>query len=191
MYYGKQEYSSRDNSYFVVCIMTYFSNTEYKYTSILAACPIFTGWGFIQWNCYAELSSQSERSYSIENVCISWNLSFRTESHSVRTSMVGCISKFYFLYVFCPLLHKTRYVLLPSVQKHVQSHLTLALTLFFWFWTNFAHRCDKIGLLQTVSVCCYYFAHFATTNIFAKFYPKKLKYLLLISDSIFTETAVM
>ena len=144
VHYGIREYSSRDNSYSVVCIITYFSNTEYEYISILAACPIFAGWGFIQEivRNYADLSSQSEGSYSIENVCISWNLSFRTESHSVRTSMVGCISKFYFLYVFCPLLHKTRYVLLPSVQKHVQSHLTLALTLFFWLWTDF---CQQVG----------------------------------------------
>ena len=27
----------------VVCIMTYFSNTEYEYTGILAACRIFAG----------------------------------------------------------------------------------------------------------------------------------------------------
>ena len=75
-----------------------------------------------------------------------WNVSFWTESHSVKTSMVGCISKFYFLscsarsrilYEVEPLLHKTSDVLLPSVQKHVQIHLTLALTLFFWLWTDF------------------------------------------------------
>ena len=34
------------------------------------------------------------------------------------------------LYKVGSILHKTHYVLLPSVQKHVQSHLALALTLF-------------------------------------------------------------
>ena len=148
---GKREYSSRDNSYSAVCIMTYFSNTKYEYTSILAACLIFAGWGFIQWNCYAKLSNQSGGSYSIENVCLLWTFSFWTEPHSVKTSMVGCISKFYFLscsarsrilYEVEPLLHKTSYVLLPSEQRHVQINLTLALTLFFWLWTGF---CPQIG----------------------------------------------
>ena len=176
--------------------MTYFSNTDYEYTSILAACLIFAGWGFIHWNCYAKLSNQSGGSYSIENVCLLWNFSFWTESHSVKTSMVGCISKFYFLscsarsrilYEVEPLLHKTSDVLLPSVQKHVQIHLTLALTLFFWLWRDFCPSWGKIGLLRTVTVYCSYFVHFAITNIFAKFYLNKLKYLLLISDSISTE----
>ena len=125
--------------------------TEYEYTSILAACLIFAGWGFIQWNCYAKLSNQSGGSYSIENVCLLWTFSFWTEPHSVKTSMVGCISKFYFLscsarsrilYEVEPLLHKTSYVLLPSEQRHVQINLTLALTLFFWLWTGF---CPQIG----------------------------------------------
>ena len=50
--------------------MTYFSNMEYEYISMLAACLSFVSWNFILWNCYAELSSQSEGSYSIKNVCI-------------------------------------------------------------------------------------------------------------------------
>ena len=110
--------------YQVVCIQTSMrltgnENTSYEITRILecalwctfsiwntsiilTACPIFAGWDFIQRNCYAELSSISEGSYSIENACISWNLFFRAESHPLGKSMVGCISKFYFLYVFYP-----------------------------------------------------------------------------------------
>ena len=43
-HYRKREYSSRVNLYSTVCIMTYFSSTEYNYTSILAECPVFAGW---------------------------------------------------------------------------------------------------------------------------------------------------
>ena len=124
VYYRIQVISSWVFWYPVVCInksmrTTGNENTPHKITHIpycalwhtcsiwntriiLTACLIFAGWGFIQRNYYAELSRQSEGSYSIKNVCISWNLSFQAESHSVRTFMVGCISKFYFLYVFCP-----------------------------------------------------------------------------------------
>ena len=38
-HYGKQKYLSQDNLYSAVCIMTYSSNTEYEYTSILATFP--------------------------------------------------------------------------------------------------------------------------------------------------------
>ena len=161
MRYRKREYSSRDNSHSVVCIMTYFSNTKYVYNSTLAAYSILAGWSFIQWNCYAELSSQSEDPCSIENVFISWNLSFRTEvsSYSVMTSLVDFISKFKFhmcsvrrkiLYEVGPILHKIHYVLLPSVQKLVHSHFSFDLC----------------------------------SDIFAKYYPNKPKYLLLITYSI-------
>ena len=53
-----------------------------------------------------------------------------------------CSARSRILYEVGSILHKTRYVLLPGVQKHVPSHLTVALTLFFWLWTVF---CPQMG----------------------------------------------
>ena len=78
--------------------MTYFSNTEYEYTSILAACLIFAGWGFIHWNCYAKLSNQSGGSYSIENMkrlFLNW-ISFSKDVYG------GLYFEILFFIVFCP-----------------------------------------------------------------------------------------
>ena len=80
-----------------------------------------------------------------------------------------CSARSRILYEVGPIFHKTRHVL-----KHIQSHLTLPLTLFFWLWTSF---CPQVGKNWPTWDSCnllLLFVHFAITNIFAKFYPNKL-----------------